>query len=65
MFCLTENACFLSNEKLLKSCELGQNRSKPWAIVHAFWPKRSPWEFQKVSSPKIFSLGMRTFLAGF
>ena len=24
-----------------------------------------PWEFQKVTSLKIFSLGMRTFLAGF
>jgi hypothetical protein len=27
--------------------------------------QRSPWEFQKVSSLKIFSLGVRTFLAGF
>ena len=27
--------------------------------------QRSPWEFQKVTSLKIFSLGMRTFLAGF
>ena len=25
----------------------------------------SPWEFQKVTSLKIFCLGMRTFLAGF
>ena len=24
-----------------------------------------PWEFQKVNSPKIFSMGMRTFLACF
>ena len=24
-----------------------------------------PWEFQKVTSLKIFSMGMRTFLAGF
>ena len=24
-----------------------------------------PWEFQKVTSLKFFSLGMRTFLAGF
>ena len=27
--------------------------------------QRSPWEFQKVTSLKIFSLGMPTFLAGF
>jgi hypothetical protein len=23
----------------LKGVKMTQNRSKPWAIVHAFWPK--------------------------
>jgi hypothetical protein len=26
-------------ENNLKGVKMSQNRSKPWAIVHAFWPK--------------------------
>jgi hypothetical protein len=26
-------------ENDLKGVKMTQNRSKPWAIVHAFWPK--------------------------
>ena len=36
-----------------------EKQPPPWG------PTIPPWEFQKVTSLKIFSLGMRTFLAGF
>ena len=36
-----------------------EKQPPPWG------PTIPPWEFQKVTSLKIFSLGMPTFLAGF
>jgi hypothetical protein len=40
---MTQNACFFHKQEIiennLKSVKMNQNRSKVWAIVHAFWPK--------------------------
>jgi hypothetical protein len=37
----TQNACFFAQEKIiendLKGVKWTQNRSKPWAIVHAYF----------------------------
>jgi hypothetical protein len=36
---MTKNACFWIQENNLKGVKMTENPSKPWAIVHAFWPK--------------------------
>jgi hypothetical protein len=34
-------------ENYLKGLKMTQNRSKPWAIIHAFWPKMTENEQPK------------------